>query len=183
MTLDITGCIPGIVTSIDPGVFQWRRLVIVKKYIVRLSEEERDFLQAFVRKGKAAAYKIKHANILLKADADGLAWTDTRIAEAFGGHVKTVRNVRQRFVTQGLQRALGRKKQSRPSRRRKLDGEKEARLIAIACSDPPEGRARWTLQMLADELVRLDVVDSISDQTVRRTLKKTNFSLTGGSVG
>ena len=156
---------------------------MAKKYIVRLSGEERDWLQAFVSKGKAAAYKIKHANILLKADADGPGWTDKRIAEAFGCHVGTVANVRQRFVTQGLQRSLERKKQCRPSRRRKLDGEKEARLIAIACSEPPEGRARWTLQMLADELVRLQVVDSISDQTVRRTLKKTNFSLTGRSAG
>ncbi|MBS3762446.1 MAG: IS630 family transposase [Planctomycetes bacterium] len=148
---------------------------MAKKYIVRLSGKERDFLEGFVRKGKAAAYKIKHANILLKADAERAGWVDTRIADAFGCHERTVRNVRRRFVTQGLQRALERKKQSRPSRRRKLDGEKEARLIAIACSEPPEGRARWTLQMLADELVRLEVVDSISDQTVRRSPKKNQF--------
>lgn len=156
---------------------------MAKKYIVRLSEEERNSLKAMVSKGKGAAYKIKHANILLKADADGPAWIDRRIADAFGCHVKTVANVRQRFVTQGLERALGRKKQSRPSRKRKLDGEKEARLIATACSEPPEGHTRWTLQMLSDELVRLEVVESISPQTVSRTLKKTNFSLTDGSAG
>jgi len=155
----------------------------MKKYIVRLSDEERRRLQALVSKGKAAAYKIKHANILLKADADGPGWVDTRIAEAFGCHVRTVENVRRRLVLHGLQRALGRKKQARPSRERKLDGEGEARLIAIACSEPPPGHDRWTLKMLADELVRLEVVDSISDQTVRRTLKKTSFSLTASSAG
>lgn len=154
-----------------------------KKYVVRLSKDERDRLGALIKKGKAAAYKIKHANILLKTDEEGPAWIDKRIAEAFGCHVQTVKNVRQRFVTEGLERALGRKKQSRPSRRRILDGEKEARLITIACSEPPGGRTRWTLQMLADELERLQVVVSISDQTVRRALKKTNFSLTGGSAG
>lgn len=154
-----------------------------KRYIVRLTGEERERLGSLVSKGKAAAYKIKHANILLKADADEAAWKDKRIAKAFGCHVQTVENVRQRFVTQGLDRALGRKKQARPSRQRKLDGEGEARLIALACSEPPEGHDRWTLKMLADELVQLEVVDSISDQTVRRTLKKTNSSLIDRSAG
>jgi len=154
-----------------------------KKYIVRLTGEERERLQSLISKGEGAAYKIKHANILLKADADGSGWTDKRIADAFGCHVQTVENVRRRCVTEGLERALGRKKQLRPSRQRKLDGEGEARLIAIACSQPPEGHDRWTLQMLADELVSLEVVDSISDQTVRRTLKKTSFSLTDRSAG
>jgi transposase len=154
-----------------------------KKYIVRLTDAERERLQALVTKGKAAAYKIKHANILLKGDADGPAWMDKQIAEAFGCHVHTVENVRKRCVLQGLDAALERKKQARPSRERKLDGEGEARLIALACSEPPEGRDRWTLQLLADELVRLEVVDSISAQTVRRTLKKTNFSLTVRSAG
>lgn len=156
---------------------------MVKKYIVRLSEQERQWLGGFVSKGKAAAYKIKHANMLLKADADGPGWIDERIAEAFGCCVSTVENVRRRCVLQGLQAALERKKQVRPSRQPKLDGEGEARLIALACSEPPEGRDRWTLQMLADELVCLKVVDSISGQTVRRTLKKTNFSLTARSAG
>ncbi len=154
-----------------------------KKYIVRLTEQERQRLEALITKGKAAAYKIKHANILLKADADGPEWVDTRIAEAFGCHVRTVENVRRRLVLHGLERALGRKKQAHPSRERKLDGEGEARLIAVACSEPPEGRDRWTLEMLADELVRLKVVDSISAQTVRRALKKTNFSPIVRSAG
>ena len=154
-----------------------------KKYIARLTGVERQQLQALVTKGKGAAYKIKHANILLKADADGPAWVDKRIAEAFGCHAHTVENVRRRCVLQGLETALERKKQARPPRERKLDGEGEARLIAVACSEPPEGRDRWTLQMLADELVRLEVVDSIAVQTVRRTLKKTNFNRTVRSAG
>lgn len=155
----------------------------MKKYVVRLSEAERQQLGALLTKGKAAAYKIKHANILLKADADGPAWSDQRIAEAFRCHVRTVENVRRRCVLEGLEAALERKKQARPPRQRKLDGEGEARLIAVACSPPPEGRARWTLKMLADRLVELDVVDSISDQTVRRTLKKTKSSRTCAGTG
>lgn len=156
---------------------------MAKKYVVRLAPEERDELTTLVRKGKTQAYRIKHANVLLAADADGPAWTDERIAEAFGCHVQTVSNVRQRCVEQGLTAALERKKQAAPSRHRKLDGEGEARLIALACSAPPEGRARWTLQLLADQLVVLKVVEAISDQTVRRTLKKTNFGRICASVG
>jgi transposase len=156
---------------------------MTKKYIVRLSDEERGQLQALISKGKAAAYKIRHANILLKADADGPAWKDEPIAKAFGCSVSTVENVRRRCVLLGLEAALGRKKQARPSRERKLDGEGEARLIALACGEPPKGRDRWTLQLLAEELVRLEVVESISGQTVRRTLKKTNFNLTDRSAG
>jgi transposase len=154
-----------------------------KKYLVRLEAEERQDLEALVRKGKAAAYKIRHANILLKVDAHGPRWSDEETAEAFGCHKNTVRNVRQRFVEQGLEMALERKKQANPPRERKLDGQGEARLIALACSQPPQGRARWTLKMLADELVALEIVDSICDQTVRRTLKKTNFALIGANVG
>lgn len=145
-----------------------------KKYIVRLTVEERKYLEDFVSKGKRSAYKIKHANILLKADADGPGWSDEAIAEAFSAHGNTVRNVRQRFVEQGLNAALERKKQSAPSRKRILDGEKEARLLAIGCSEPPEGHSRWTLHLLAQEMVRLDIVDGISYETVRRTLKKTS---------
>ena len=114
---------------------------MAKKYIVRLAPEERDELTTLVRKGRRQAYRIKHANVLLAADADGPAWSDERIAEAFGCHVQTVSNVRQRFVEQGLTAALERKKQVAPSRQRKLDGEQEARLIALACSAPPDGRA------------------------------------------
>jgi len=154
-----------------------------KKYIVRLTDEEREGLEAMVKKGRVAAYKIRHANILLKADADGPGWTDVRIAEAFGCHPRTVENVRRRIVMQGLDAAIARKKQDRPSRERKLDGEGEARLVTIACSEAPEGRDRWTLQLMADELVRLRVVDTISDQTVRRTLTKTRSSRIARSAG
>jgi transposase len=149
-----------------------------KKYVVRLTAEERKYLEGFVSKGKRSAYKIKHANILLKADADGPGWSDEAIAEAFMANSNTVRNVRQRFVERGLEAALERKKQSAPSRKRILDGEKEARLLAIGCSEPPEGQVRWTLHMLADEMVRLKIVDGVSYETVRRTLKKTKSSLT-----
>lgn len=147
-----------------------------KKYIVRLSSEERIELDNLVKKGKTPAYRIKHANILLAVDSDGPGWTDEQTAKAYRCNRNTVTNVRQRFVEQGFEAAMDRKKQDEPSRKRKLDGEKEARLIAVACSQPPEGRARWTLQLLADKLVALEVVDSISDQTVRRTLKKMNLS-------
>lgn len=156
---------------------------MARKYVVRLSSEEREALEILVEKGKTQAYRIKHANILLAVDADGPDWSDEEAAEAFGCHVNTVANVRQRFVEQGLEAALERKKQKSPSRERILDGEKEARLIALACSAPPEGRSRWTLQLLADKLVALEIVQSISDQTVRRTLKKTNSSLTCVSAG
>jgi transposase len=145
-----------------------------KKYIVRLTPEERDHLEEFVSKGRRAAYKIKHANILLKADADGPRWADEAIAQAFSVHEHTVRNVRQRFVERGMDAAIERKKQDAPSRKPILDGEKQAHLLAMACSQPPEGYARWTLQLLAEEMVRLEVVERISYETVRRALKKTS---------
>lgn len=154
-----------------------------KKYIVRLSAEERTELEALVTKGKAAAYKIKHANILLAADIHGPAWPDRQIAEAFSCHLGTVENVRRRLVLEGLRAALERRKQAQPSHSPKLDGKGEARLIALACSQPPEGRDRWTLKLLAERLVALEVVDSICDQTVRRTLKKTPCSRICRSVG
>ena len=143
-----------------------------KRYIVRLTADERALLEDLVSKGKAAAYKIKHANILLKVDADGPAWTDEETADAFGCHGNTVRNVRQRLVEQGLDAALERKKQETPSRERIFDGEKEARLIAVSCSEPPSGSARWTLQLLADRVVEMEIVETVSATTVGRTLKK-----------
>ena len=146
----------------------------MKKYIVRLSKAERNQLQHIIAKGKAAAYKIKHAHILLKVDADGPNWSDEKIAESFGCHVNTPRNVRQRFVEQGFEAALERKKQLKPPRKMKFDGKAEARLIALSCSQPPEGHARWSLQLLADKLVELEIVDSVCRETIRRTLKKTN---------
>lgn len=143
-----------------------------KKYIVRLSDEERSPLTELTRKGKAAAYKIRHAQILLKADTNGPAWTDERIAESFSVSLNTVQGVRQRLVEQGLEAALNRKQQVRPSRSPRLDGEGEARLIALRCSEPPAGHARWTLRLLADQAVALDIVETISHETVRQTLKK-----------
>ena len=145
-----------------------------KKYVVRLTEEERRQLENLIAKGKAAAYRIKHAHILLKADANGPAWPDERIAEAFGVHANTARNVRQRLVEQGLQAALNRKKRALPPREKILDGEKEARLIALSCSKPPKGRSRWSLHLLADTMVELKIVEAISHETVRQALKKTN---------
>ena len=153
------------------------------KYVVRLAPEERSRLEGLVSKGKTQAYRMKHAHILLAVDADGPGWTNEQTAEAFHCNANTVTNVRQRFVEGGLEAALERKKQEKPSRRPVLDGEGEARLIAIACGPPPEGRARWTLKMLAARLVELEVVDSISDQTVRRTLKKTRRNRTCASAG
>jgi len=154
-----------------------------KKYVVRLTFDERKLLEAIVSKGKAAAYKIKHANLLLKVDADGPGWSDAKTAEAFGCHSNTVRNVRQRLVEQGLDAALERKKQETPSREKIFDGEKEARLIAVACCEPPEGCARWTMQLLADRVVELEIVDGTSASTVGRTLKKTNCSPIVANVG
>ena len=149
-----------------------------KKYIDRLTAEEQKELENLVKKGKTQVYRMKHANILLAIDADGPNWSDYEAAKAYKCHENTVRNVRQRFVEQGFQAALERKEQQVLSRKRIIDGENEARLISIACSTPPKGCAKWTMQMLADELVVLKVVDSISGQTVWRTLKKTNLNLT-----
>ena len=150
----------------------------MKKYKVTLTAEERQHLSDLIAAGKAAARKLAHARILLKADAadGGPAWTDERIAEAVEVGRATVERVRQRFVEQGLEAALGRKPQDRPSRERTLDGRGEARLIALACSAPPGGRKEWTMQLLADKLVELRVVGAVSDETVRRCLKKTRSS-------
>ena len=150
----------------------------MKKYKVTLTVEEREQLRELIAAGKASAKKLAHARILLKADASdgGPAWDDARIAQAVEASTRTVERVRQRFVEQGLEAALVREKQARPSRERKLDGAAEARLIAIACSQPPDGRDCWTMQLLADRLVELHVVDEVSDETVRRTLRKTRSS-------
>ena len=150
----------------------------MKKYKVTLTYDERLQLQEMIAAGKAAAKKLAHARILLKADAakDGPAWSDSVIAEAVEVSVDTVARVRERFVEQGLEAALVRKKQDKLSRERTLDGRAEAKLIALACSTPPNGRQEWTMQLLADRLVELKIVESISDETVRRTLKKTRLS-------
>jgi len=151
-----------------------------KKYLVTLTPEERLRLRKLVSAGKRSARTLTRARILLQADqADGgPAWEDAEIAEALGCGLRTVERVRQRFVEQGLDAALSHKPQERPSRERRLDGAAEARLIALACSAPPEGRARWTLKLLADKLVELEVVASVSDETVRRVLKKTSCGRT-----
>ncbi len=154
---------------------------MAKRYLVRLTDDERTQLKKLLAKKLLAAQKRKRAQILLKADVseDGPGWIDTRIAEAFDVTVATVENVRQRCVLNGLDAAIERKKQCRPSRQRVLDGEKEARLVALCCSKVPAGCGRWTLRMLADELVELKIVDTISYETVRTVLKKTNCNLGG----
>ncbi len=151
-----------------------------KKYLVTLTADEREQLNAMITAGTASAKKLAHARVLLKADQgeNGPAWVDEVIAEAVEVSTDTVARVRQRFVAQGLEAALVRKKQDRPSRERVLDGSAEARLLAVACSDPPDGRAAWTLTMLADKLVELEVVESVSRESVRRVLKKTPSSRT-----
>ncbi len=154
-----------------------------KQYIVRLTEAERETLRSMVKKGRDAAYKIRHANVLLAVDADGPAFKDKQAAEAYGCHPATVAQIRRRFAERGLDGALHRKKQERPSRQRRLDGEAEAVLLAQACSPPPEGATCWTLKLLAERLVELEVVESVSDQTVRRTLKKTKFGRISRSNG
>jgi transposase len=150
----------------------------MKKYRVTLTADERQQLEGMIAAGKSAAQKLAHARILLKADAaaGGPAWTDERVAEAVEVSVATVERVRQRFVESGLEAALGRKRQDKPSRERKLDGRAEARLVALACSAPPDGRKRWTLKLLADRLVELEVVGSVCPETVRQALQKTTSS-------
>ena len=140
----------------------------MKKYVVDLTKVERAQLLDLTNKGKVSARKLKRAHILLLADEGR---TDEAIAAALHVSVSTVERVRRRFVTGNVEHALN--EQIRPGARRKLDGRQEALLVATACSTPPEGRSRWTMQLLADKLVELKLVDSISDDTVRRTLKKT----------
>ena len=147
------------------------------KYVVRLSPEEREQLLTLVNTGRAAAAKLLHARILLKAavEAGARHWTDAEMAEALETSASTVHRVRQAWVERGMEAALARKP---PTGRqyRQLDGAQEAQLIAVACSAPPEGRARWTLKLLADKLVALDIVDTIGPECVRTTLKKTTLN-------
>jgi len=150
----------------------------MKKYIVRLEADERERLQRLVRAGKAAAYKIRHANMLLMADADGPGWADEQIAEGLGVSVGQIEHLRRRFVEQGIDACLARKKQERPSIEPKFDGEKEAKLLALACGKAPAGRERWSLRLLADRAVELRIVESTSHETVRQVLQKTRSSRT-----
>jgi len=145
---------------------------MAKKYVVRLSEEERSLLQGIVKKLKGTSQKVRRANILLKADANGPNWPDTKIAEALSCRVKTVENVRRRLVTEGFEAVLNRKRRETPPTPKILDGQQEAKVIALRLGDPPAGFANWSLRLLADQVVALEIADSISYETVRRTLKK-----------
>jgi transposase len=150
--------------------------MVEKRYIVKLTSEEREQLLALVSKGKGAAYRLTHARILLKADAnveDG-HWTNAAIMAALDVGNTTIYRVRKAFVEGGLEQALARKKRETPPTPRIIDGRTEARLIQLACSTPPEGRNRWTMQLLADQMVALNIVEAISDSTVCRVLKKTS---------
>lgn len=144
-----------------------------KKYIVRLSDAERQVCQDVVRKLKGTSQKVRRAQVLLKADADGPAWTDAKISEAFGCRVQTIENLRRRFVTESFEAALEGKKRQTPPTQPILDGEGEAKLMALRLGKPPAGYGRWTLRLLAEQLVVLEIVESISHETVRQTLKKT----------
>ncbi len=147
---------------------------MAKKYIVRLTKTERSDLGNIIHTGKIAAHKRLHAQILLKSDVGeyGENWTDKKISEAFGMTIRTVERVRQRLVEQGLEVALNRAKHSR-TRSRVIDGEVEAHLVALQCGEPPKGRARWTLRLLADKLMELEIVETVSHEAVRQALKKT----------
>ena len=144
-----------------------------KKYIVRLSKEERNTLREIVKKLKGSSQKVRRAQILLKADADGPAWSDSRIAEAFACRRQTVEMIRQRLVETGFQETLDGKKRADPPTPKLLDGEQEAKIIAARLGPPPKGYANWTLRLLARKVVELQIVDAVSYETVRRTLKKT----------
>ena len=152
--------------------------MVRKKYIVSLTAEEREKLEQLTTTGKVTAYKMNHGRILLKADTnqeDG-GWTDEAISQALDVSVATIERVRQRFVETSLDSALSRQVQQQRKPRR-LDGEQEARLVAITCSEAPEGHARWSLRLLAERMVELEYVESVSHETIRQTLKKTTSSL------
>jgi transposase len=151
----------------------------MKKYIVRLESEERVQLDQIVRTGKRAAYVVRHAHILRAVDESesGKKMSDEQAARAYGVSVRSIEHVRQRLVEEGLEAALGRKKQCRPSVENIFDGEKEAKLIAVACGPRPEGRTRWTLELLADRMVKLKIVEAFSAKTVGRVLKKRTQAL------
>jgi hypothetical protein len=144
-----------------------------KRYIVRLSDEERATLEEVAKKLKGTGQKVRRAQILLKADANGPSWSDKRIADAFSCRTRTVEKVRQRLVERGFNETLNGKKRATPPTEKLLDGKQEAKIIATRLGPPPKGYANWTLRLLARKVVVLEIVDSISHETVRRTLKKT----------
>lgn len=143
-----------------------------KKYVVRLTDEERTELAEVVKKLKGTSQKVRRAQILLKADAEGPNWTDRQIAEAYGCRTKTVENVRQRLVERGFEETLAGSPRERPPIEKLLDGKQEAEVIALRLGPPPKGYANWTLRLLARKVVELEITASISHETIRRTLKK-----------
>jgi hypothetical protein len=144
-----------------------------KKYVVHLTDAERQTLEQVVAKFKGTSQKVRRAQVLLKSDAEGPDWTDVKIADAFGCRTKSVENIRERFVTLGFELTLDGKPQSKPPREKLLDGEQEAKVIAIRLGTPPAGFSNWTLRLLAEQVVALEIVPSISYETIRQTLKKT----------
>jgi len=144
-----------------------------KKYIVRLSETERETCKEVIRKLKGTSQKVRRAQILLKADADGPGWTDRQIADAFSCRTKTVEDIRQRFVERGFEQTLERKTAQTTAAKKRLDGKQEAQVIAMRLGSPPAGYANWTLRLLARKVVELEITESISHETIRQTLKKT----------
>ena len=146
---------------------------MLKKYVVRLTDAERQTLTQVVAKFKGSSQKVRRAQVLLKADRDGPGWTDAKIAEAYNCRTKTVENIRERFVTQGFELTLNGKPRPKPPSRKLLDGEQEAKVIAMRLGSAPPGFGTWTLRLLAEQVVTLEIVESISYETVRRTLKKT----------
>lgn len=146
---------------------------MLKKYVVRLTVQERGILREVVRKLKGSSTKVRRALILLKADVDGPSWTDRRIAEAFDCRTQTVENIRQRLVCQGFDAALDKQKPESPPRARILDGRQEAKIIALRLGQPPKGYANWSLRLLANQVVELGIVGKVSHETLRKTLKKT----------
>ena len=154
-----------------------------KIYIVRLSDVERGLLKDYIKKQKGTSTKVRRAQVLLKADADGPCWTDAEIADAFGCRTKTVENIRERFVTEGFEVTLNGQERKDPPRVKVLDGKQEAKVIALRLGPPPKGYSNWSLRLLAEQVVELGIVDSISYETVRRTLKKTNSRIGRSSTG
>ena len=144
-----------------------------KKYIVRLNDQERAELTNVIKKLSGTGQKVRRAQVLLKSDADGPAWTDAKIAESFNCRTKTIENIRQRLVENGFRETLDGKKRAKPPTAKTLDGEQEARIIATRLGPPPEGYANWSLRLLARKVVELGIVDSVSHATLGRTLKKT----------
>jgi Homeodomain-like domain len=159
--------------------------IAVKKYVVRLSDEERQQLETLIRKGKGPARRLLKARILLKADVSdaGDGWSDNEIIRALDTSASMLYRVRKQLVEEGFAAVLSRKQRAAPAVMRIFDGEKEAKLIALACSNPPKGRARWTLRMLENKVVELGIVDRASDSTIGRTLKKTFSSRIGSCAG